>query len=314
MGDKTLTKGTDYTVSYDGNTDAGEASVTVTGKGNYKDTATGSFTIDKATLTAEGTGTAKGTYGQQLSELTVEGLTAKLGSTTIDGTWKLTGDTVPNVGDSTEYTATFTPTNVPDNYNTLTAKVKLNIAKVAYTGTTTASTSGKFGTTRTYDLANLLPEGYHLGTITTSDTDSIFNGVPSVTGTTLSYTLADNAGVGKSGTITVPVTECTNYEPFDLKITVTVTDKDIPDLVINPITVTYTGSVVPSSEIHGTATVEGNPVTGKWSFVSGQTLTNVADSGTKQVEFTPDDTNLYGIAHGTVVVTINKAPLISQQA
>ena len=46
---KTLAQGTDYAVAYDNNTNAGNATVTVTGVGNYKDTATGSFNIAKAT-------------------------------------------------------------------------------------------------------------------------------------------------------------------------------------------------------------------------------------------------------------------------
>ncbi len=48
----TLAKGTDYTVSYANNTNAGTARVTITGKGNYQGTATASFTIAKAMLTA----------------------------------------------------------------------------------------------------------------------------------------------------------------------------------------------------------------------------------------------------------------------
>ncbi len=42
---KTLKAGTDYTVSYRSNTSVGRATVTVTGKGLYKDSVTGSFTI-----------------------------------------------------------------------------------------------------------------------------------------------------------------------------------------------------------------------------------------------------------------------------
>ena len=44
----TLTKDTDYTVAYTNNTVAGTATVTVTGKGNYKDTKSANFTISKA--------------------------------------------------------------------------------------------------------------------------------------------------------------------------------------------------------------------------------------------------------------------------
>ncbi|MBQ6662164.1 MAG: cell wall-binding repeat-containing protein, partial [Firmicutes bacterium] len=52
VGGKTVTlkKGTDYTVTYKNNTKAGKATVTVTGKGNYTGSKTGSFTIKPADL------------------------------------------------------------------------------------------------------------------------------------------------------------------------------------------------------------------------------------------------------------------------
>ena len=55
LNGKTLAQGTDYTLSYANNTNAGTASVTVKGTGDYKGTATGSFTIAKAnqSLTAK---------------------------------------------------------------------------------------------------------------------------------------------------------------------------------------------------------------------------------------------------------------------
>ena len=48
VGSKTLKKGTDYTVVTTGNKNAGKATVTITGKGNYKGTAKTAFTIAKA--------------------------------------------------------------------------------------------------------------------------------------------------------------------------------------------------------------------------------------------------------------------------
>ena len=55
LGDKTLTANTDYTVSYANNinatTDTSKATVTITGKGNYKETAGAKFAIKKAALT-----------------------------------------------------------------------------------------------------------------------------------------------------------------------------------------------------------------------------------------------------------------------
>ena len=85
--------------------------------------------INPATLTVEGEGIASGTYGNKLSELTVTGLTAKLGTEIIGGTWRIDGDEVPCVGDDGTYTATFTPAQHPEYYQPLTALVKLEIEK-----------------------------------------------------------------------------------------------------------------------------------------------------------------------------------------
>lgn len=48
LSGETLVEGRDYSLSYSANTNAGSAKVTVTGIGNYKDTAQTSFTINKA--------------------------------------------------------------------------------------------------------------------------------------------------------------------------------------------------------------------------------------------------------------------------
>lgn len=87
-----------------------------------------SVNINPAPLTVEGKGIASGTYGNKLSELTVTGLTAKLGTETIDGTWQIDGDKVPYVGDSEIYTATFIPEH-PEYYQPLTARVTLKVEK-----------------------------------------------------------------------------------------------------------------------------------------------------------------------------------------
>ena len=44
----TLKASTDYTVSYKNNTNAGKATVTITGKGKYNGSVTKTFTIQKA--------------------------------------------------------------------------------------------------------------------------------------------------------------------------------------------------------------------------------------------------------------------------
>ena len=85
--------------------------------------------INPAPLTVGGEGIAGGTYGNKLRELKVTGLSAKLESETIDGTWQIIGDEVPYFGDDGTYTATFTPAQHPEYYQPLTASVKLAIEK-----------------------------------------------------------------------------------------------------------------------------------------------------------------------------------------
>ena len=51
-GSAVLVEGTDYTLAYTANTNAGTATVTATGKGNYSGTQTATFTIKPATLTS----------------------------------------------------------------------------------------------------------------------------------------------------------------------------------------------------------------------------------------------------------------------
>lgn len=115
-----LDEGTDYEITYSSQdfTNAGTVAITVTGKGIYAGTVEKSFTIEKATLIVRGTCIATGTYGAKLSALTVGGdwVVKSESGEGVPGRWALTGDTVPNVGDSREYTATFIPVSGAENY------------------------------------------------------------------------------------------------------------------------------------------------------------------------------------------------------
>ena len=75
-GDTVLKAGTDYTVSYDNNTNAGTAKVTVTGKGNYEGTVTKTFII----TVRKGTSHVIGAYKYQVtgkSTVSVTGISDK---------------------------------------------------------------------------------------------------------------------------------------------------------------------------------------------------------------------------------------------
>lgn len=205
-----------------------------TGKDNYKikngaTTVSVPCEVTRVMLTVEGTGTASGTYGDKLSGLTVSGLTAKRNGTVVPGTWSLTGNTVPNVGDNGTYTATFTPESGVDNYEALTKDgVTLNITKAAY-GNQSVSGSAKYGTTGSVDLSRYLAAGGSFGTITTADSEKVLSGDPVMEGNSLKFTFVNDASkANKMATITVPVTGATNYESYTITVTVTVNDKTTP--------------------------------------------------------------------------------------
>ena len=205
-----------------------------TGKDNYKikngaTTVSVPCEVTRVMLTVEGTGTASGTYGDKLSGLTVSGLTAKRNGTAVLGTWSLTGNTVPNVGDNGTYTATFTPESGVDNYDALTKDgVTLNITKAAY-GNQSVSGSAKYGTTGSVDLSRYLAAGGSFGTITTADSEKVLSGDPVMEGNSLKFIFVNDASkANKMATITVPVTGATNYESYTIIVTVTVNDKTTP--------------------------------------------------------------------------------------
>ena len=133
IGDTTVVNAAEFrdgTATYNART-AGATTFTLVYKGNdnsFFSEKTKNLIVDiaPALLTVEGEGIARGTYGNKLSELTVTGLTAKLGTEIIDGTWQIIGDEVPCVGDDGTYTATFIP-KYPEYYQSLTATVKLMI-------------------------------------------------------------------------------------------------------------------------------------------------------------------------------------------
>lgn len=133
IGDTTVVNAAEFrdgTATYNVRT-AGATTFTLVYKGNdnsFFSEKTKNLIVDiaPALLTVEGEGIARGTYGNKLSELTVTGLTAKLGTEIIDGTWQIIGDEVPCVGDDGTYTATFIP-KYPEYYQSLTATVKLMI-------------------------------------------------------------------------------------------------------------------------------------------------------------------------------------------
>ena len=88
---KTLTAGDDYTVAYENNTNAGKATITITGKGEYVGKKTATFTIGKRTLATE---LKKDNEKLTKGVLQATTLSAKNIKTKVDGTW------TPDLADS----------------------------------------------------------------------------------------------------------------------------------------------------------------------------------------------------------------------
>lgn len=136
-----LTSSSDYDVSYENNKNAGQASVKITGKGNYTGTATKNFNIGKANLTNLSSispievnqNAGKEAVKQELDKQNIQA--DGVASEKVSGTFELTSveqtsksssdlDTFTQTSGNYIITATFTPTD-NTNYNPKT-DVKIN--------------------------------------------------------------------------------------------------------------------------------------------------------------------------------------------
>ena len=211
--------------------------------------------IAPATLTAEGDGIASGTYGNKLSELKVAGLTAKLGTDTIDGTWQIQSDDdkVPYVGDSETYTATFTPAQHPEYYQTLTASVKLEIEKAEVSAIPMQNLYYSWAAKGEKEVQIPgLPEDLGktvMTDITREDSENILAADSKVEYSEgkLIFTLGENTveDIGKTATLSVKL-QSQNYEDFHVGVHIHRTAKadrgDTPDPDAFDMTFTVSGN------------------------------------------------------------------------
>lgn len=261
-GAKTLVEGTDYTVGYADNINAGTATVTVTGKGNYTETVSKDFTITKAALTITGaTVTPKtydGTTNALISDVTFSGL--KNGETLTLGTDYTVSDAQfdsAGAGDGKTITGTVAlcSTSKADNYNLDNSSLSISgqaIAKAAVPTGVNQTFEAVAGHAKDYDfdLTTLLPNVIGLEHVTYDP--SITTNIEGVLGTVLDYTSGHTLSIpvkavasNKSAIIAVTVTS-SNYNNF----TATITVKTVEKIPVNISGVTMTGG-----------TYNGNPYT-----------------------------------------------------
>lgn len=171
----------------------------------------------------------------------------------------------------------------------------------------TASGSAKYGNTAVVDISSYLPAGYHIGIITTGGDLSVFSNW-SQGESSFSVSLANNpANVGKQVTFTLPISS-TNYENFDLVITVTVNDKLENSLAARDISLTYgdTGYVTVTSIIGSLRTeiVSGDDVI---SLDNGTIKTLKAGEATLKLTASGDEN--YAEKSIQVKVTVSPKPI-----
>ena len=218
-GNKTLTSGTDFTVSYSNNVNVGTASAVITGKGNYSGSITKEFIITPADFSKLTASLAAGTFSYDSTEKKPE-VTVKSGSKQLTA--------------GTDFTVSYT-----NNINVGTAKAVIT-GKGNYSGTITKSFKitqadlSKF--TASLSADSFIYDGAEKKPVVTVKSDNAQ--LTADTDFTVSYSSNVNAG-----TATVTITGKGNYSgSIKKQFTITPADFSGFSAELSADTVTYTGS------------------------------------------------------------------------
>ena len=301
-----------------GNTTYAESDTAPVNAGTYtasitagSKTASVDYTIAPKPISSTGATATDRDYVKDSTSVEISAVTFDGATLTNETDYTVTGamddDTA---GDSKSVTVTVTLMNgnytFGTNGNTTTTNVKIN--KVNHDGVT-ASGSAKYGEEGTVALSPFIEAGGMLGEVSVSDTNNVLDGTPTIEtdGKNLKFKFANNSSkVGKTATVTIPVRGATNYNDYNIVVTLTVTDKVVPTLSVSDFTKTYDGNAVTADHLTKSAKVGSSDVEGTWTFEGNPGLKDVSDSGTITVRFTPTDTANYESATATFMLTINR--------
>ena len=311
LGNKPLIKGTDYTVTYSGDcTAAGSYTVTVTGKGNYSGEASSkpTYTITKADQAALSiTSSGPATFGQNYTLATSGGSGSGAVTFTVTnegGAATVSGNTLtPTKAGTVSVTAVKAGDNNYNDGTSVSATIIIN--KGTYNGTKTAAGSVLANWSGEVTLP-AIPDGASYGTPTYTGSDGAVTGL-TITGNKLSYTGGENITKGKEYTVTVPVTDATNYYGYNITVTLTGTDKQV--LTITGVTAqngTYNGQT--QAGYTGTPAAQGytGDFTVTYDTDDGNAPTNV---GSYTVTIAIPQANAQYVGSVTLNFTIDKKPL-----
>ena len=148
---------------------------------------------------------------------------------------------------------------------------------------------------------------YEIGTLT-GETDMVSNVSAANEEVTFTVEAVDVSYVGK--TVTIPVViKMQNYADVEISVVISRSEKDQPVLAVQSIEKTYDGEELTAEDIVGTATFEGEELTGTWEWVTDPaTMVNANEAGyTATVEFVPDNSDDFMEVEAELTVVINKA-------
>lgn len=182
-----------YTISASDNTNAGQATVTVTGKSDYTGTASGTFIIGKATPTPEMPSNLTAIYGSTLKDVSLPKGWA----------WDTPDSSVGNVGEK-PFAATYTEDN-SGNYNPVQKDLTVKVAKKAVT--VTALNKNAYIGSVVPDLNNpKADKDYKVEGLVGADT---LNG-------TVTLTYAQTPDMSKVGKTTINITGTLSNDNYDI--------------------------------------------------------------------------------------------------
>ncbi len=321
LRDQTLVKDRDYTVAYANNTDAGTATVTVTGKDNYAGTVTKTYritakTITGMTLTVEGNAVYNGSA--QTPDVTVR-----------DGEKTLVKDT--------DYTVVSYAGNINAGEAAVTVAGKGNYQgqlKETFTiAKANAGTVGDGSLTITNDWAKVytvqlpalpaLNEPCRYGTIryrvenvelgSYYDAGAARQASVSDSGVlTLPIQAVSSDQTGSVGTVTVKVSS-DNYEEITIKVAVNAVNKAVPtgEPTLSRTTLRY-GETLSAITLSGAMKVGETEIPGRFSWEEPNMLPNTAQYTAAWI-FTPDDQEHYAVVTGKAELRVTNLPQKTHQ-
>ena len=172
-----------------------------------------------------------------------------------------------------------------------------------------ANGAAMYGNAGSVDLRSLIADGGTVSLGDVTDTDSVLDGAPSVSGSTLRFAFRNEpANADKTAVIAVHVTGADNYLDYTITVTVTVDSRIVPtgQPTLTPAAITY-GQPLRTIALSG-ALRDGDAV------VEGTFVWNTPDvilpagSQTAEWTFTPSGSR-YATTSGTVSVTVREAAL-----